>query len=220
MFTGTGTIRSFGLMVSLALVIGLLLAAPIVPVATAKDPLPASIDELKRAAETGDTNAMAWLGRAYQRGYGGVSPDSVKARQYFKRAADRGSADAAHQLAYFMENGIGGSRNLKAAFKAYEKAANMGSVSSRAQMGRMYHDAGNRCLANRNYAGAAWNFRHAWAHYRKAAEKGNQIAQKGLQALEQIRRRDFRRSDSSGGFEYEPALGGNAPTAPTGPPFR
>src|SRR3989442_1062504 len=89
----------------------------------------ADVNQIKQwqaAADQGDASAMNQLARAYTVG-DGVIKDYVKAYELFRKAADKGVAEAQNGMGYFHYSGLGGAKKDFAAAAAwYRKAAEQG----------------------------------------------------------------------------------------------
>ena len=70
---------------------------------------------------------MTNLGLLYQNGQG-VPQDYVKAREWYEKAADKGSAFAMTNLGLLYQNGRGVPQDYGKARKWYEKAADKGNA--------------------------------------------------------------------------------------------
>ena len=67
---------------------------------------------------------MNGLGSAYFSGSGGAEQNYTKAFEYFKKAADDGSADGHFNLANLYRHGLGTEINVPAAVVHYAMAGN------------------------------------------------------------------------------------------------
>ena len=125
-------------------------------------PVPEPTPEQKRAelvkkAEAGDANAQLCLGLAYAVGVvtlidldspaemcayqiRGVSKDTVKAIQWFERAAAQGNAEIQTRVASIYADGRDIPKNAAKAVEWYQKAAVQGSVVAQFQLAGMYGD--------------------------------------------------------------------------------
>ena len=128
---------------------------------------------IQKLARKSNTNAMYLTGVAYMLG-GLVDIDSKKAYFWFKKAADKGHADAAFRNGFLLQH-----RSVvdetQTPFQWYEKAANMGSGAALCALGntwtfdklkqqRWWH----RWIGGADNSDSAQN---AVAHYKKALEK-------------------------------------------------
>ena len=93
-----------------------------------------------------------------------------KAFKQFEILANKGNADAQHNLAMMYRIGEGVKKNYKLSANWFRKAADQGVVDAQYYMGHIY-DIGEGVSKNKQYA-------YVW--YRKAAEKGHGLAQINL----------------------------------------
>lgn len=96
------------------------------------------INTLKMAADQGDAEAAYQLGDKYFYGILGWGQDKQKSRQWYKKAADMGLAQAQFQLAHFYEEGWGGSKEPDKAKKIYEKLAKNGDIEAQKTLADQY----------------------------------------------------------------------------------
>jgi TPR repeat protein len=101
------------------------------------------------------------LGILYYNGEG-VARDYAKARDFFKKAADKGDGSAMSNLASLYLNGQGVARNRAKALEFFKKAADMGEALGMTNLGLIYE---NGLGVPRDYAKA-----RDW--YEKAANLG------------------------------------------------
>ena len=121
------------------------------------------------AADMGNMEAKADLGRCYLNGYG-VQKDVKKALAYSSEAAEAGIARAQFDLGIMCFYGLGVPQNYFNAVAWYTKAAEQGNAEAQNSLGFMYL---NGTGVQQNYSQAAtWLF--------KAAEQGNAYAQYNL----------------------------------------
>ncbi len=88
----------------------------------------------QKAEERGDVRAMTRLGDVYREGRGGVSVDSVRAVQQYKKAADHQYADAQFKLGEMLITGTGVSLDVQAALELWAMAAQNGSTRAKAAL--------------------------------------------------------------------------------------
>ena len=74
------------------------------------------------SAMTGDPDAMNYVGEIYLKGLG-TDPDYGMAREWFRKAADKGSNRAKINLGYMNEEGLGGLKDLPQALNLYREAS-------------------------------------------------------------------------------------------------
>lgn len=139
-----------------------------------------AVSLLKKAAELGNRDAQAMLGRCYFEGIG-CSKDYSEALKWFEMAEQRGSGLAYNYIGLCYEQGIkkltAGSTATpgQAAFMYYQKAAEKGSAEGMANMGRCFLDSIGVTNVSQLEAGR-------WL--RKAALQGNEYALKRIQEIE------------------------------------
>lgn len=165
---------------------------------------PENFNALLSRAESGDAEAQFTLARKYDTG-DGISRDSTKAVIWYRKAAkqnhitaqynlahilvfessilnehkearywcikaaDTGDQDAEYLLGFMCQRGIGGSKDLILAICSYTKAAKQGNSSSQLRLGDIYR-------TNEDVK----NLKESLYWYMKAAENGNEKAQKIL----------------------------------------
>ena len=78
---------------------------------------------LREAADQGQVDAMALVGLLHAQGEQGFMKDPVKARTWYRRAAEKGHARAAFNLGLDYEWGMGGLPDREQAIAAYRIAA-------------------------------------------------------------------------------------------------
>jgi len=109
------------------------------------------------------------LGVMYFKGQG-VSPDPQKGVEYFRKAAERGHANAAFLLGNLYDKGDVVPRDLPTAAKWYRKAADKGHIEAQFNIGMMYV----------NGEGVEKSPQEASKWLKKAASKGHPRAGKML----------------------------------------
>ena len=67
-----------------------------------------SVSLYRRQADNGNAAAMAYLGRMYEDGRGGLAQDDAEAVLWYRRGAEAGSGPAMASLAYMYGRGRGG----------------------------------------------------------------------------------------------------------------
>jgi TPR repeat protein len=130
------------------------------------------VDELRRKADQGDTDAMVDYGILLERG-DGVPQDLFEARRRYRQAAGRGNLRGMVNLGSFLVTGRGGRRDQKEAQGWFRRAAEAGSP------------AGMRCLANLLFSGLGVppDPEQGLTWYRRAAEAGDLPARSALGLL-------------------------------------
>jgi len=93
------------------------------------------------------------LGIAHMEG-DGVPEDKPEGFKWFKKAAEKGSAESYWRLGICYDEGQGVAKNPKEAFKCFEKAANKGHLTSQVRIGLSYIE-GNGVEAD-ELRGHAW----------------------------------------------------------------
>ena len=121
------------------------------------------------AAEMGNMEARADLGRCYLNGYG-VQKDVKKALAYSSEAAEAGIARAQFDLGIMCYYGLGVPQNYFNSVAWYTKAAEQGNADAQNSLGFMFLN-GN---------GVRQDYSKAVTWYRKAAEQGHANAQNNL----------------------------------------
>jgi TPR repeat protein len=76
---------------------------------------------------------MYKLGNLYDDGHG-VAQDSAKAREWYEKAADKGSVEAMFTLGLHYDYGYGVAQDYAKAHEWYEKAADKGDASAKARL--------------------------------------------------------------------------------------
>ncbi len=84
-----------------------------------------TLDNLKAAAEAGDTTAKTQIGLRYLTGEGTLQ-DHAEAARWFQQAAQAGDAQAQNELGRLLFNGLGGTQDAGAALTWLERAATTG----------------------------------------------------------------------------------------------
>ena len=147
------------------------------------------------AYEQLDAKSQYSLGLRYYNGNTIINQDRAKAVKWFRKAAERGFADAQYRLGWCYDSGNGVTQDKEEAVKWYRKAAKhghkqsqdtlrtlfagteedfqaaeQGNSQAQFQLAEQYYNAKN--IPNNYIEAAKW--------YRKAAEQGNAEAQKSL----------------------------------------
>jgi len=119
----------------------------------------------------GDTTSMTLLGTFYRDGYAGVvEHDYAKAREWLKKAADKGDANAMSSLARLYYGGQGVPEDYAKARELFEKAADKGDANAMASLAWLYSQG----------RGVARDYTKAREWFEKAADKGNASAMANL----------------------------------------
>ena len=121
-------------------------------------------------AESLTTSDMVKLGEDYFFGENGKQKDYVKAVEWFRKAAERGNANAQCYLGYCFKDGVGVDKNYTEAVKWFRKAAEQGNDVAQVNLGVCYE----------NGQGVVKDLAEAVKWYRKAAEQDYNVAQVNL----------------------------------------
>ena len=128
-----------------------------------------ALPKFKTAAQLGYAESYAYLGRAYQYGYG-VEKNPYTAVSWYRQGADKGDAESQYRLGDCYYKGTGVTKDLTQAFKLFMKSAEQGNALAQTAVGVCY----------RNGYGVTKDETEAVKWYRRAAEGGNQTAQYNL----------------------------------------
>jgi TPR repeat protein len=109
-----------------------------------------------------DASAMKDQGDRYYFGVN-ASKDDAKAREWYQKAADKGSVDAMVSLGVLYASGQGFTQDYAKAREWYQKAADKGSADAMYNLGNLYDDG----------HGVAQDSAKAREWYQKAADKGS-----------------------------------------------
>jgi len=90
-----------------------------------------------REAQSGNPEAMAKLGNAYERGEG-APQDFRQAVTWFNKAAEAGDSNAMYRLGRLYAAGSGVDKDYREAVRWYEKAAAAGNADAMYSLGRSY----------------------------------------------------------------------------------
>ena len=155
------------------------------------------LEPLKRAANLGYGPAQMRLGRLYQEGGAGLTPDPVEARTWARRAAEGGEPRAMHDYAMQLFDGEGGARNRAEALSWLKKAAEAGRVDSQYNVAYLYEKGDE---------GVAPNATEAFKWYMIAARRGDQQALAAVQRLTPLTPAETRRvaREAADAFTVEP----------------
>lgn len=94
---------------------------------------PSDQERLKAKAESGDTEAMVWLGATAEN-----DGDTLSAYQWYALALEKGSGEAAFRLGKMSEDGIVLPKDNKAALEYYQKASKLGYIPADPKIGFAY----------------------------------------------------------------------------------
>ena len=99
---------------------------PIAPTDTFPDTYPVSLIELQTSPTQEDAETLYQRGEDYYYGRNGVKQDYFKARDYYERAAAKGSAYALNSLGELYNHGLGVAQNYAKALEYFQKALDGG----------------------------------------------------------------------------------------------
>lgn len=118
------------------------------------------------AAENGNLNALAYLGKLYSEKNDFIKQNNQTALQFFQRAADKGNAigQAGLGLAYYYGAGI--EKNYEKAFKLFQLSAEQTYVEGQLMLGIMYY----------NGHGIKRDYKMAVKWFQAAAQSGHVLA--------------------------------------------
>ena len=94
---------------------------------------------LQKAAELGESDALAYLGAAFMEGWA-VAKDEAKAVAYLRLAARRGHADALNDLAAALASGTGAPVDKAQAARLFQRAAERGHSRAAANLANLGAD--------------------------------------------------------------------------------
>ncbi len=154
-----------------AIAVGILVSALLVYLAVRPKPqngasqtqAPAATSSSPSPAETLSPQAMNARGDDYYYGRAGLPKNYEQAVNWYRKAADAGSATGMTNLGWMYQNGYGLAKDYPQAVSWYRKAAEAGDAQGMQNLGVMYADG----------SGLEQNKKEAVAWYRKAAEAGN-----------------------------------------------
>lgn len=106
-------------------------------VANAQSDFAGALQWLRKAAEGGWLRAQLDLGGIYYAGGHGVQPDAKMALQWFTKAAAQGSKEAEVFLGLLHYDGLLGKRDVDAAMKHWQAAAEAGIAEGQYRLGRI-----------------------------------------------------------------------------------
>jgi TPR repeat protein len=128
---------------------------------------------LEKAAASGDPQALYTLGRAMDEGSEHIAPDSVRAADLYRRAAEKGHVLAGLRYGLALSEGIGIKRDVAAAQKWLVQARDNGVPEAALAMG----DMAARTPASRDKAANERTVQTAVSWYDVAAQGGVPSAQ-------------------------------------------
>jgi Caspase domain/Sel1 repeat len=129
-------------------------------------------DEIKRAAEAGDSVAQTLMGLASYYG-AGTNKDYSESLRWYRKAADLGEPVAINDVGFFYDNGLGVPQDYAEAMRWYRMAADLGVPPAKFNIGVHYKDG----------LGVPQDHAEAMRWYRKAADLGDSAAMHGIGTL-------------------------------------
>lgn len=131
-----------------------------------------TVDVIRRLADEGSVEAAFLLGSAYAEGLG-VTPDAVKAVEWYHKAGERGHVLAQHNLGNVYFAGEGVAQNDSAAAHWWRLAAEKGDAIAQYRLGFLYEEG--RGVPRNDSLAAVW--------YRDAAGRGERRAAEALERM-------------------------------------
>jgi TPR repeat protein len=122
---------------------------------------------LHRAADEGNSNAMAFIGASYLRGEDGLKADQGEAVRWLRKASELGNPAAMYSLGMVLGHGPSTPADKAEAMKWFIKSAQLGSVDAMTMAGIQYVSGVN---------GQGPNYVEANYWFRSAADKGDAAA--------------------------------------------
>ncbi|CAB5390216.1 unnamed protein product [Rhizophagus irregularis] len=143
---------------------------------------------IQKAANLGHIKALYKMGHCYEYANLGCQFDPIFSVSYYKRAAEKGDAEADMALSKWYLCGAEGyfDQNEALAYEHAERAANKGLAAAEFAMG-YFHEVGIHVPVN---------FTQANIWYMKAAENGNEDAKQRLASGSTITRRDHEQNQN------------------------
>ncbi len=125
------------------------------------------IERLETRARAGDLRAQVALGRVYEKGEG-IKPDPVKARDWYKLAAEKNYNEAHYALGMLYADPEIPFTSYSKAAEHFRQAANIGGhAEAQYELGRLYYKG----------RGVPNDLAEAFKLYRRAAVQGHPVAQ-------------------------------------------
>jgi TPR repeat protein len=125
---------------------------------------------LLAAADQGDADAQALVGRAYDGGAAGFPDDPFTSAAYYQAAAEQGQVMAINNLGFMYDIGRGVPEDPVTAAYYFAVAADLGSAFGQSNLASMYVDG----------RGVEQSDAEAFRLYRLASDRGHPPAQAGL----------------------------------------
>lgn len=117
-------------------------------------------------ADTGNDDAMWYLGKLYDNGWG-VGQSDTLSLEWFTKSAELGDADSMWEVGIFYETGQGIDVDQKTAFSWYLQSAEGGRAEAMTEVGQRYENGNGVRKSNRN----------AFKWYLRGAEAGDAAGQ-------------------------------------------
>ncbi len=92
----------------------------------------------QKAAESNHLDAIHALGLLNFRAVNGYKKDFIKARDYYRIAAEKGHRGAQYDYAWMCKNGLGGCKDIVTAIDFFEKSALKGHLLSMRELATLY----------------------------------------------------------------------------------
>lgn len=121
----------------------------------------ATVRQILKLAEQGDSQAQASLADMYRKGKG-VTQSYVKAYIWYRKAAEQGNPKAQNNLGFLYQSGKGVSQDYSEALRWYRESAKQDNPDAWNNLGFMYG----------NGLGVPQDYDEAIRWYRKSAEQG------------------------------------------------
>jgi TPR repeat protein len=134
-----------------------------------------SAESLLAAADQGDADAQALVGRAYDGGLAGFPEDPYTGVAYYQAAAEQGQVMAINNLGFLYDIGRGVNEDPVTAAYYFAVAADLGSAFGQSNLASMYLDG----------RGVQQNDAEAFRLYSLSAARGHPPAQSGLAWMHQ-----------------------------------
>lgn len=122
-------------------------------------------NHFRNAFDTGHLYATYELGNLYFNPTGRFRKNFLKAKEYFKIAADKGHGESQYRMGWICEYGLAGTVDYDMAISYYEKAVGNGHILASLQLSQLYQYA------------SCCNYHKAFFHAVRAANAGCDLAQ-------------------------------------------
>jgi TPR repeat protein len=118
----------------------------------------------RRAADHGNSNAMAFIGTAYIKGQNGLTADQGEAVRWLRKASSLGNAPAMYALSMVLDRGAGRPTDQAEAMQWFLRSAQLGQVDAMTMSGVRY-------ISGKD--GQVPDYVEAMHWFRSAADKGD-----------------------------------------------